>query len=83
MRGTSGTFIGPPHNGPFSRAGRAPARRKWPGGVWSAIRQGVRGVPVGDERGVMRVYVIREPASRYYDVMTRSAWTPVLIGERI
>ena len=53
------------------------------GGVWYAIRQGVRGVLVKDERGVERVYVVCEPASHYYAVMTRSAWMPVLIGERI
>jgi hypothetical protein len=29
------------------------------------------------------VYVICEPASHYYAIMTRSAWMPVLVGERI
>lgn len=52
-------------------------------GVWYAIRQGVRGVLVHDERGVPRVYVVCEPASHYYRVMTRSDWMPLLIGERI
>jgi hypothetical protein len=52
-------------------------------GVWYAVRQGVRGLYVRDEAGVPRVYVICEPASHYYAIMTRSAWMPVLIGERI
>ena len=43
----------------------------------------MRVVLVPDENGVERVYVIREPSSRYYGIMTRSAWMPVLIGERI
>jgi len=38
---------------------------------------------VPDQNGGERVYVICEPASHYYGVMTRSAWMPVLIGERI
>jgi hypothetical protein len=52
-------------------------------GVWYGIREGMRDVLVPDENGVQRVYVICEPASLYYGVMTRSAWMPVLIGERI
>jgi hypothetical protein len=53
------------------------------GGVWCAIRRGFRGVLVKDDRGVERVYVVCEPASDYYGVMTRSAWMPVFFGERI
>jgi hypothetical protein len=60
-----------------------PAALGHDGGVWYAIRQGLRGVLVGDEHGEARVYVVCEPASHYYGVMTRSAWMPVLIGERI
>ena len=52
-------------------------------GVWFSIREGMRGVLVPDENGVQRVYVICEPSRHYYGVMTRSAWMPVLIGERI
>jgi hypothetical protein len=43
------------------------------GGVWYAIRQGVCGVPVSDERGTARAYLVCEPARHYYRVMTRSA----------
>jgi hypothetical protein len=60
-----------------------PAALGYDGGVWYAIRQGVRGVLVGDEHGGARVYVVCEPASHYYQVMTRSDWMPLLIGERI
>lgn len=52
-------------------------------GVWYKVRQGLRGLIVGDERGIPVVYIICEPASHYYEVMTRSRWMPVLIDERI
>jgi hypothetical protein len=52
-------------------------------GVWFRIRQGIRGLLVPDERGCAVVYMICEPASHYYHVMTRSNRMPVLIGERI
>ena len=60
-----------------------PASLGYDGGVWYAIRQGVCAVVVGDEQGAARAYLICEPATHYYAVMTRSAWMPVLIGERI
>lgn len=52
-------------------------------GVWFHVIEGVRGVAVRDEKGQAVVYVLCEPASHYYEVMTRSPWMPVLIGERI
>jgi hypothetical protein len=53
-------------------------------GVWYRIRQGMRGLVVHDERGCPRVYVICEPSSHYYQIMTRgSRWMPALIDERI
>jgi len=53
-------------------------------GVWYRIRQGIHGLVVHDERSCPRVYVICEPASHYYEVMTRgSRWMPALIDERI
>ena len=52
-------------------------------GVWYQIRQGIRGLLVVDEHGTPRVYLICEPASHYYQVMTRSDWMPVLIDEHI
>jgi hypothetical protein len=52
-------------------------------GVWFRIREGVRGVAVRDEQGSPVVYVLCEPATHYYQVMTRSQWMPVLVGELI
>jgi hypothetical protein len=53
-------------------------------GIWYRIRQGIRGVVVRDEWDCPRVYVVCEPASHYYRILTRgSEWMPVLIGERI
>jgi hypothetical protein len=53
-------------------------------GVWYHLRQGMRGLVVHDERGCPRVYIIREPSSHYYTVMTRASCSmPVLIDERI
>jgi hypothetical protein len=60
-----------------------PAALAFDGGIWYAIRQGLRGVLAQDERGEARAYLVCEPASHYYAIMTRSAWMPVLIGERI
>ena len=52
-------------------------------GVWYRIRQGIRGLLVPDERGIAVAYMICEPATHYYHVMTRSPRMPVLIEERI
>jgi hypothetical protein len=38
---------------------------------------------VPDEQGIAVAYVICEPASHYYQIMTRSDRMPVLIDERI
>ena len=47
-------------------------------GIWFQIRQGIRGLLAGG-----RVYMLTEPASHYYRIMTRSRRMPVLIEERI
>jgi hypothetical protein len=60
-----------------------PATLGYEGGVWFRIRQGIRGVLAHDEQGQAVAYMICEPASHYYAVMTRSRRMPVLIGERI
>jgi hypothetical protein len=52
-------------------------------GVWFRIRQGILGLLVSDENGHPVVYMVCEPASHYYRVMTRSDRMPVLIDERI
>lgn len=52
-------------------------------GVWFQIRQGLRGIMLPDEQGQQHVYLLTEPASHYYRIMTRNTRMPVLIGERI
>jgi hypothetical protein len=41
------------------------------------------GYPLPDERGIAVAYMLCEPASHYYQIMTRSNRMPVLIGERM
>jgi hypothetical protein len=52
-------------------------------GVWFSVREGVKGVVVQDERAEPVVYVLVEPSTHYYEVMTRSEWMPSLVGELI
>jgi len=51
-------------------------------GVWYHVRQGGMGLLCPDERGAAVAYVVIEPASHYYRMMTRSERMAVLIGER-
>ena len=56
----------------------------WDGrGVWFKVQVGVRGLLVPDERGRAVAYVICEPSSHYYRVMTGSERMPVFIDQRI
>lgn len=52
-------------------------------GVWFRVRQGMKGLLVRDRQENPVVFVVCEPSTRYYQVMTRSEWMPVLIGEVI
>lgn len=52
-------------------------------GVWYRVRRGLRGLLVRTPGEVPVVYLLCEPATRYYRVMTRAEWMPVLIGEVI
>jgi len=52
-------------------------------GVWYLIEQGIRGLLVPDERGIAVVYMICEPASHYYQVMTSSPRMPIFIDQHI
>jgi hypothetical protein len=60
-----------------------PAMLGLEGGVWFTIREGIRGLLVPDEHDVAVVYMVCEPASHYYRVMTHSPRMPVLIRQRI
>jgi hypothetical protein len=52
-------------------------------GVWYLIETGIRGLLVPDERGWAVCYMVCEPATHYYRVMTGSGRMPVLIDQRI
>ena len=47
-------------------------------GVWYLIETGIRGLLVPDERGWAVCYMVCEPATHYYRVMTGSERMPVL-----
>ena len=52
-------------------------------GVWYKLKQGIRGLVVRTQAKEAVVYLLCEPSTRYYRVMTRAEWMPVLIGEII
>ena len=60
-----------------------PATLGYEQGVWYTVREGIRELLVADEQGVAVCYMICEPSSQYYRVMTRIRRMPALIGERI
>ena len=51
--------------------------------VWFLIGEGIRGILVRDEHRWPHVYMLTQPASHYYQIMTRSPRMPVLLGEQI
>lgn len=52
-------------------------------GVWFLIEEGLRGILVRDEHGDPHVYMLTQPASHYYQIMTRHSRMPVFIGRQI
>jgi hypothetical protein len=52
-------------------------------GVWFLIEVGIRGILVPDEHGSAVCYMICEPASHYYRIMTGATRMPALIDQRI
>ena len=52
-------------------------------GVWFLIEEGLCGVLVHDESGGPHVYMLTQPASHYYEVMTRHNRMPVFLGTQI
>lgn len=58
-----------------------PARYALMNGVWFKVTRGVRGLAVVPPAGEPVVYLVCEPSTRYYRVMTRAEWMPVLVGE--
>ncbi|WP_439626129.1 hypothetical protein [Gemmata sp.] len=60
-----------------------PATYALANGVWYRVKQGVQGLLVRDRVGLPIVFLVTEPATRYYRVMTRAEWMPSLVGEVI
>lgn len=52
-------------------------------GVWYLIEQGIRGLLVPDERGYAVAYMICQPSSHYYQIMTSAPRMPVFIDQQI
>ena len=52
-------------------------------GVWYMVKQGVRGLLVRTRAGEPVVFLMCEPSTLYYRIMTRAERIPVLIGEVI
>ena len=60
-----------------------PCSYGWEGGVWYLIEEGIRGLLVQPPGGQPVVYMVCEPSTRYYQVMTRSERMPVLVSQVI
>lgn len=60
-----------------------PARYALMNRVWYRVKRRVRGLAVRTRQDKPVVYLVCEPATRYYQVMTRAEWMPVLVGEVI
>ncbi len=60
-----------------------PAALGFDSGIWFAVKSGVRGLIVVDEKGERRVYPICEPASYNYGVMTKAEWMPCLMNQAL
>ena len=52
-------------------------------GIWFQVEQGIRGMLVRDEFEEAHVYMLTEPASHYYQIMTRHDRMPVLVDQRL
>lgn len=52
-------------------------------GVWFKVKQGMQGLLVHDREEHPVVFMVCQPSTRYYQVMTRAKWMPALIDEVI
>ncbi|QDU10184.1 hypothetical protein [Gimesia aquarii] len=52
-------------------------------GVWYQVPEGIRGVVIHDQHNEPYVYLLLQPSSHYYQVMTGYDREPVFIGEQI
>ena len=61
-----------------------PVTFAWEKGIWYLVPEGgLRGVLVRDERDVLHAYLVMQPASHYYRIMTRSLRMPVFLGRQM
>jgi hypothetical protein len=60
-----------------------PASFGFTNGVCFKVNQGMRGLLVQDRQGQPVVFMLTQPATRYYEIMCRSDWMPVLVDEVI
>ena len=60
-----------------------PATYGFAKGVWFRVKQGLQGLLVLDRAGSPVVFLVCQPATRYFQVMTRAEIMPVLIDEVI
>ena len=52
-------------------------------GIWFQINEGIKAILVYDETGKKHAYMQTEPASHYYEIMTRHNRMPVLVDQTI
>jgi len=52
-------------------------------GVWFVIKEGLQGIMVWDRRGRPHVYMLTQPATPSYQLLTRHARMPVLINQHL
>ncbi len=59
-----------------------PATFAYDRGVWMHVQQGIRGILVPDEKRWAVCYMMCEPSSHYYQIMTKSNRMPVFIDQQ-
>jgi hypothetical protein len=74
---TGWTWLASVEGGQWGQAGAEPvtvaASMGLEHGIWFRVRQGIRGLLVRDEHGVEAAYMLCEPASHYFAVMTAAS----------
>jgi hypothetical protein len=49
--------------------------------VWITVIEGIRGICAFDEHGIATAYMVLEPSTDYYQIMSKSRMMPRLLGE--
>ena len=60
-----------------------PASFAFDAGVWFHVEHGVQALVACGQDERLAAYILVEPSSHYYRVMTRSRWMPCLVGQII